>query len=145
MSSANTLTLVEQLCYWRWNKVLPAVYDDSLSQYELLCKIIHKINELIAGYDDIALNDELQNAAIEELSRRISAIEDGDFTELYEEQIMALIERIMPEVIRAHMGIVYPSVNAEGCFVLFSATVMGLSWDVLVTPDDDFGRIVIKY
>lgn len=145
MSTINTLTLINQLCYWRWNKVLPAVYDDSLSQYELLCKIIHKINEIIAGYDNIASNEELQNAAIDELSKRLSAIEDGDFTELYEEQIMALIERVMPEILRSHMGIVYPSVNKDGYFVIYSATVMGLSWDTIVEKGDDFGRIVIKY
>lgn len=28
------------------NKVLPLVYDESLSYYELLCKIIDKVNEL---------------------------------------------------------------------------------------------------
>ena len=32
-------------CYCQ--KVLPLVYDDSLSYYEVLCKVIHKLNELI--------------------------------------------------------------------------------------------------
>lgn len=30
------------------NKILPTVYDDSLSYYEVLCKVIEKINEIIA-------------------------------------------------------------------------------------------------
>lgn len=41
-------------------KVLPAVYDESLSYYELLCKLTAKINEIISG-------DDTQNAAISEL------------------------------------------------------------------------------
>ncbi len=42
--------------------VLPAVYDDSLSYYELLCKLTSKINEIIAA-------DTTQSQAIEELQR----------------------------------------------------------------------------
>lgn len=34
--------------YWT-QKILPLVYDDSLSYYEVLGKLIHKINEVI-GY-----------------------------------------------------------------------------------------------
>lgn len=29
------------------HKILPLVYDDSLSYYEVLCKLINKINEII--------------------------------------------------------------------------------------------------
>lgn len=36
----------ELLCYY-CQKVLPLVYDDSLSYYELLCKVINAVNELI--------------------------------------------------------------------------------------------------
>lgn len=32
---------------WHCYKVLPLVYDDSLSYYEVLCKVISKINEII--------------------------------------------------------------------------------------------------
>lgn len=49
-------------------KVLPAVYDDSLSYYEVLCKLGAKINELINA-------DMAQNAAIEELQNYFSSLE----------------------------------------------------------------------
>lgn len=42
--------------------VLPAVYDDSLSYYELLCKLTAKINEIIVA-------DDTQNRAITELQQ----------------------------------------------------------------------------
>lgn len=41
--------------YWT-QKILPLVYDDSLSYYEVLGKLIHKINELI-GYIGDNLRD----------------------------------------------------------------------------------------
>lgn len=49
-------------------KVLPAVYDDSLSYYEVLCKLGAKLNELISA-------DMAQNAAIEELQNYFSSLD----------------------------------------------------------------------
>lgn len=45
-------------------KVLPLVYDDSLSYYEVLCKVVNKINEIIENIDDTVIaiiNEELAN------------------------------------------------------------------------------------
>ena len=39
---------IEKMNFKRWvHKVLPAVYDESLSYYELLCKVVAKLNETI--------------------------------------------------------------------------------------------------
>lgn len=39
---------IEKMNFKRWvHKVLPAVYDESLSYYELLCQVISKLNETI--------------------------------------------------------------------------------------------------
>lgn len=42
---------VRPLRYWA-QKVLPLVYDDSLSYYEVLGKIAHKINEIITQINE---------------------------------------------------------------------------------------------
>ena len=69
-------------------KVLPAVYDDSLSYYELLCKIQCKLEELItftnqlADYQDVqdkALEDGLNNLELEfddKLRRAVSELKE---------------------------------------------------------------------
>lgn len=54
---------VEYLKVW-CQKVLPLVYDDSLSYYEVLCKVVAKLNELIGGYGSV---EELINALRVEL------------------------------------------------------------------------------
>ena len=46
---------MEAFRYWCY-KVLPLVYDDSLSYYETLCKVVKYINDLIAQ-DKIIGND----------------------------------------------------------------------------------------
>lgn len=49
--SMNTYTDLGQFRFW-CQKVLPVVYDDSLSYYELLCKVVNYLNETIqnVGY-----------------------------------------------------------------------------------------------
>lgn len=43
---------MNKLHYWCY-KILPLVYDDSLSYYEVLCKFRDKLNEVIESIDDI--------------------------------------------------------------------------------------------
>lgn len=50
-------------------KVLPLVYDDSLSYYEILCKVVDYINKLIA--DDKILADD-----VKELQNEMSSVQD---------------------------------------------------------------------
>ena len=46
---------VRPLCSY-YRKVLPAVYDDSLSYYEQLCRIKYKLNEVIKNLNDLEEN-----------------------------------------------------------------------------------------
>lgn len=48
----NLFNPVTPLKFW-CQKVLPLVYDDSLSYYELLCKVTNKINELIENNNEL--------------------------------------------------------------------------------------------
>lgn len=76
--------------YWCY-KVLPLVYDDSLSYYELLCKVIDYINNLIAE-DKIIESDiaELQNA-IAEIEQKIKDLQTSDIEKLIEAHLATMI------------------------------------------------------
>lgn len=43
---------MKPLLFW-CQKVLPLVYDDSLSYYEVLCKCTEKVNELIENFNNL--------------------------------------------------------------------------------------------
>lgn len=49
---ATNFTSVDKFKFW-CQKVLPLVYDDSLSYYEVLCKIVYTLNRLIENMDKI--------------------------------------------------------------------------------------------
>lgn len=58
--------------YWKWNKVLPAVYDDSLSQYEILCKLLDVVNNIISSTNSTG-------EQVEQLTQLVQQLIDGEF------------------------------------------------------------------
>ena len=46
------LNRIDQFKYWA-HKVMPLVYDESLSYYEFLCKVVAKLNEVIDNNDNM--------------------------------------------------------------------------------------------
>ena len=63
---------VHKLRFW-CQKVLPLVYDDSLSYYELLCKVVRYLNSVIDNINDIpeyideAIDEKLSDEHLKEL------------------------------------------------------------------------------
>lgn len=120
--------------FWCY-KVLPLVYDDSLSYYEVLCKVVHYINELID--QDKVFADE-----IDSLKNDVAVIQNwiDNFDTSYAESIIAqcLATMIFVEISDAGYFVYYIPENWED--ITFNTT--GL--DVTI-PDYDYGRLVLSY
>lgn len=65
-------TSINPFPYWKWNKVLPAVYDDSLSQYEILCKLLDTVNNIITSTNSTG-------EQVEQLTQLVQQLIDGGF------------------------------------------------------------------
>ena len=89
-------------------KVLPAVYDDSLSYYELLCKVIEKLNEVIDQGNDVSeameelygyVNSYFDNLDVQaEIDHKLDEmVEDGSLTQIVN-QIFVRLEDEMADV-----------------------------------------------
>ena len=90
MNNLKTSGTVSTLKYWCY-KVLPLVYDDSLSYYELLCKVVSKLNEVIEKYssfDDVVT--EIQSA-IDELQKQIDAFDTTFIETLIKDKLANMI------------------------------------------------------
>lgn len=79
MDELKTFNTVSALRYWCY-KILPLVYDDSLSYYEILCKVTEKLNEVINNTNNIP-------AIISE------AVASGGFLDNLQEQIAELNDK----------------------------------------------------
>lgn len=69
-----TNTSIERVKFWCF-KVLPLVYDDSLSYYEVLCKVVEKLNEVIKAYEELPEYIEEINAAIAKIQEWIDSFD----------------------------------------------------------------------
>lgn len=114
---------VRPLCSY-YRKVLPAVYDNSLSYYEQLCRIKYKLNEVIKNLNDLEENlpsyvkqaidealggwEERMEAQFAEQNARIAAVEkkiDDSVAEM-QAQLDAAI-REMEQTINAQLNALY--------------------------------------
>ena len=129
------MTEMKRFRFW-CQSVLPVVYDDSLSYYEVLCKVVERINALVDTdkeiFDDI---DDLK-AELEEVNKKIDEIDTSFAEELISEAIATMV---------------FFGLTDNGYFVAYipegwddiQFKTTGL--DAFVTPPMDYGHLVLEY
>jgi len=117
-------------------KVLPLVYDESLSYYEILCKVVDYINKLIE-------QDKVFGAELDELQSDIETVQKwiANFNTSYAEQIIKeyLATMIFVEISDAGYIVYYIPSNWDS--IQFNTT--GLDVDVDEQPE--YGHLVLSY
>lgn len=123
--------------FWFWcYKVLPLVYDDSLSYYEVLCKVVKYINDLID-------QDKIIGEELDKLRQDLSAVQD--WIDNYD---TAFIKETIDKYLAT---MILVSLNANGHFVYtipgswsdITFNTTGLDIDLEIQPE--FGHLVLSY
>lgn len=100
--------MIENFKFW-CQKVLPLVYDNSLSYYEVLCKAVNKLNETIdaqnALSDDFANLKETLETEIETFEGNINTLVN-DFTDSITKKVEEIDETVTSEVAKMETFIV---------------------------------------
>lgn len=135
-------------------RVLPAVYGDELSYYEVLCKVRDKLNETIGILNQqgenvnglIALYNEL-NERVTSLENEVDDIKNGKYVELYLDSIIAWIDANLQQLVGRIVKFVCFGLSDDGYFTAYiPATWAFLSFDTVATYDDpDYGKLIIKW
>lgn len=128
---------IKPLRYWV-QKVLPLVYDDSLSYYELLNKVVDKLNEVV-DTDNVLIDN------VNDLDGRVNTIEvtlreltSGGYTEI--------LERYVADIVK----MVFFAINDDGYFVAYIPE----SWNDItfgttgldeVVSGYDYGHLTLSY
>ena len=117
-------------------KVLPLVYEESLSYYEILCKVVDYINKLIE-------QDKVFGAELDELRSDMETVQKwiANFNTSYAEQIIKeyLATMIFVEISDAGYIVYYIPDNWNS--IQFNTT--GLDVDVAEQPE--YGHLVLSY
>lgn len=120
-------------------KVLPLVYDNSLSYYEVLCKVVDYINKLIDSDKEIVADIDLLKQEMDEVLT---------FMEKYREQA----EQIIKEEIEKYIAtMVFFGLTDDGYFVAYipeswkNITFNTTGLDINLELQPEYGHLVLSY
>ena len=124
--------------FWCY-KVLPLVYDDSLSYYEILCKVVDYINNLIE-------TDKVQSADIEKLKQEIKEVQNwiDNFDTSYAENIIAQYLATMIFVTISNEGYIIYTIPRNWKSITFNTTGLDIGNNIGV-GNYDYGHLVLSY
>ena len=125
---------LDKFKFW-CQKVLPLVYDDSLSYYEILCKVVDYINNMIENQKEFS--DELA-----ELKSELGVVQKwiADFGTSYAEEIIKKYLATMIFVEISDAGYIIYYIPESWKDIKFETT--GLDVDITGT---EYGRLVLNY
>lgn len=133
---------VEHFKYWCY-KVLPLVYDDSLSYYEVLDKVVEKLNELIDNYD---VNGEVITGlqdAINEINKWRDTFTVDKADEIIREYIATMIFVDISDA-----GYIIYNIPSSWSEINFNTTGLDITNDELSDDDHvanyEYGRLVLS-
>ena len=117
-------------------KVLPLVYDDSLSYYEVLCKVTDYVQSVIENQDDLS-------ADIESLKNELQTVQEWieNFDTTFIEQVIReyLATMIFVEISMA--GYIVYNIPQSWADIIFNTT--GLDINLELMPE--YGHLVLSY
>lgn len=120
-------------------KVLPLVYDDSLSYYEVLCKVVDYINNLIETDKEIYATLDVMKADMKLLQDWIDNFDDN-------------IDRVLREVIEHYIAtMVFFGITDDGYFVAYipdswdDITFYTTELDIFLPIEPEYGHLVLAY
>lgn len=129
--SANDLTAFRFWCY----KVLPLVYDDSLSYYEVLCKVVDYINKLIA-------QDKIFGTELTKLQSDLKVVQNwiDNYDTSYAKEVMEKMISNMIYVDISDSGYIIYHIPESWSDIKFYTT--GL--DITLPYAEEYGHIVLS-
>ena len=117
-------------------KILPLVYDDSLSYYEVLCKVVDYINQLIE-------NDKIIYSELESLKNDLKEVQNwiDNFDTSYAEQIIKNYIATMIFVEITDAGYIVYNIPREWDRITFNTTELDIHLDL----QTEYGHLVLSY
>lgn len=119
-------------------KVLPLVYDDSLSYYEVLCKLADGFKKLLELEEQNAKDIDSLQSAMEMVQQELEQIRNGDY---------AWLQTIIQNAIKN----VWFGITDAGYFVAYvpeswsDITFRTTGYDYVTELMPDFGHLVLIY
>lgn len=129
------------------SKPIPAVYDDTLTYYENVCRLVDKLNDVIKVLnehgEDISALEKLVNELIDLLNEWTS----GKFDEIIRDEVIKWVEENVELIFETYCKQVFFGLTSDGYFCAY----IPQSWsDIIfdtgcVYGSESYGRLILKY
>lgn len=126
--------MIDYLRMWCY-KVIPLVYDDSLSYYENLCKVVEYLNQVVAQQKVFGNELEQLQSTINQLQEWV----DNFDTSFIKEEIEKYIATMIFVEINNDGYIVY-NIPEKWTDITFNTTDLDIT-----IPGYDYGNLVLSY
>lgn len=135
-------------------KILPLVYEDSLSYYEVLCKVVDYINELINN--DKAINliltkygkdiNELKEMA-DNIKKELDDVKNGKYESLYINALKNYIDENLEGIVGRIVKFVSFGISADGYFTaLIPSTWEFIKFDTVIDTNSElYGHLILRW
>jgi len=145
--------LMRHFHFW-CQHVLPLVYDDSLSYYEVLCKVVDYLNHVIddlnnatGQYGEINKAIEVLNDEVDVLNQEIQKVKDGEYIDAYIPALAEWIDKNFKELIGDMVKYVFFGLTDDGHFAAYVPDSWGfIRFDTDIEPTSaNYGHLLLYY
>ena len=149
----DSLIEMENFRFW-CQKVLPLVYDESLSYYELLCKVVDYINQLISNDKVLQEMVENWNVDIDKIEQEIAELQEeldkyshGELISQYVLALQEFIDKNLEGIVGRIVKFVSFGINEEGYFVaLVPKTWNFIEFETIVDASSElYGHLILRW
>lgn len=135
-------------------KILPLVYEDSLSYYEVLCKVVDYINDLINN--DKAINliltkygkdiNELKEMT-DKIKKELDDVKNGKYESLYINALKNYIDENLEGIVGRIVKFVSFGISADGYFTaLIPSTWEFIKFDTIIDTNSElYGHLILRW
>ena len=144
---------LKEFKFWS-QKILPLVYDDSLSYYEVLSKVVDYLNKLIENNKEIVDMIAPYGKSFIELRKDVDFVKDeldkvknGDYVSLYIDSLSLWIDRNLKEMVSKIDKFVQFGISNDGYFVAYVPDNWNfIQFDTIVdTSSTLYGHLILNW
>lgn len=149
----NNFTPIKHLYFW-CHKIIPLVYDNSLSYYELLCKVVEYINNIIKDVNALGtqVNINMQDIAelkteVEMLQTELEKVKNGEYVSLYINALASWIDKNLHELVGRVVKYVFFGLTDDGYFVAYIPDSWDwIEFDTIIQPENPlYGHLLLRW
>lgn len=143
----------QPLLFW-CQKVIPLVYDESLSYYEVLCKTVDYLNNMLADQQKMSEILQQHDKDIDELQQQVTflaeeieKVKNGDYVSLYLDSLINWIDNNIQELVGRIVTYVTFGLTDDGRFAAYIPEPWKfMEMDTIIDPNNPmYGHLVINW